>query len=417
MSWVSVACFGISLGILLTMVRKGADPFSPARVFGFIWSFAIGLTDLKLSGLQHDWKAESWILLLIGVGSLLAGIFIAYAVNSSRTLTPIAGMREGVRRQRVNEPRLFWLICVSVLLYAVAFLVNYWVRGWLPIFVVGTNLSRVDFNVYGLTLVLYTAAFIVIFTVLYTILVPGKRNRKIILVGLAVIVVGSYFLLLNRFQIVLAMVVCVTLAYYTTPHIRLRTVSLLFAVFAGFSFWISSLRLSHVVATFLYTTSKMKFSKDFAILTEPYMYVAMNLENFARAVSRLEYHTYGYFTFDFVTAVTGLKYWLVDYLNLDRSPFLISGYNTYSAFWWFYMDFGVIGLAVIPHLLGLGSGLLYYRMRSTPTIGNITAYGVMVFILVISFFEFPIVHLWFHYNILALFLILRWTMNLPRHAP
>jgi oligosaccharide repeat unit polymerase len=143
------------------------------------------------------------------------------------------------------------------------------------------------------------------------------------------------------------------------------------------------------------------------------MYFVMNLENFARSVNHLDYHTYGYFTFDFITSIAGLKYWIVEYFNLERMPYLISGYNTYTAFWWFYSDFGVIGLALIPWVLGFSAGLLYYRMRSRPTIKSVTAYGVMIFIMLFSFFNFPISFLWFEYNLLMIYLFLRWVM-IPR---
>jgi oligosaccharide repeat unit polymerase len=140
------------------------------------------------------------------------------------------------------------------------------------------------------------------------------------------------------------------------------------------------------------------------------MYVVMNLENFSHATDHLEHYTYGYFTLDFVTAIAGLKYWVLEYFGLDRMPFLFSSYNTYTAFWWFYSDFGVVGLAVIPLLLGFGAGALYYRMRQAPTIRRVTAYSVMVFVTAISFFVFPMANLWFEYNIAALYLILRWTI-------
>jgi hypothetical protein len=74
------------------------------------------------------------------------------------------------------------------------------------------------------------------------------------------------------------------------------------------------------------------------------------------------------------------------------------------------LDFGVIGLALIPLILGFSSGLLYYRMRGGPTIKNVTAYGVMVFVIFFTFFNLPTSFLWFEYNLLAMYLILRWTM-------
>lgn len=415
MSLVSIMCFGICSGIVLSMFMRGADPLSPARLFGFIWSLAIALAELKLSGLQHEWNATSWLLLLTGIGFLLAGISVAYVLNLRTAVLPITAMRQLLRQEEVRENRLFWLICLGAGIYLLAYLANYLIRGWLPIAVVGTKTSRVEFNVSGLTLFLFSAAFIIFFTVLYHVQVRGKKGRKIILTTVSLIVLGSYLLLLQRYQIIMAVMISFTLLYYATHFIRLRTALPLVILVVAFFYWIASLRLGQLLVTYIYWVSKMRFSVDYAFLTEPYMYVVMNLENFARAVNLLDRHTYGYFTFDFVTAISGLKYWAVDYFGLNRSPFLTSSYNTYTAFWWFYSDFGVIGLAAIPLLLGFGVGMLYYRMRSNPTIKSVTAYGVMVFVLFISYFNFPFAFLWFEYNILALFLLLRWTV-VPRRG-
>jgi oligosaccharide repeat unit polymerase len=212
----------------------------------------------------------------------------------------------------------------------------------------------------------------------------------------------------------MAAMMCFTLLYYVTHQIRLKTALPLFVAIAGFFYWIATLRLGSLLATYTYYSARMKFPIAYALLTEPYMYVVMNLENFARSVNRLEHFTYGYFSFDSIVSISGIEKWAGEYFGIDRYPFLVSGYNTYTAFWVFYRDFGVIGLVVIPLMLGFCIGLLYYRMRTDPTIKKVTAYGVMVFIMSVSFFVFPLPFLWFEYNMLALYLILRWTMMPPK---
>jgi oligosaccharide repeat unit polymerase len=413
MSWISWICFGICSGIILSIFRREADPLSPARVFGFIWSLSIGLTDLKLSGFQHTWDLDSWILLLIAVMSFLVGTFIAYVLNLKRKLVPIPAMRKLLKQEDVHETRLFWLIILGVIIYSVSYLINFLVKGWLPIFTLGTSLTRVDFNVTGLTFLIDSVSFISFFILLYYLKIEGKRSRKIFLTIMLLIVVGSFLLIVSRYHIILIFIICIPLFYYATHYIRLRTVLTLFLSVTAFFYWISSIRFSHVVATFLYSASKMKFPKDYAMLTEPYMYSVMNLENFARSVNQLDYHTYGYYTFDFITAIAGLKYWIYNYFNMDRTPYITSSYNTYTAFWWFFIDFGVIGLALIPWVLGFSTGLLYYRMRKSPSIKNVTAYGVMVFVMFISYFNFPLSFLWFEFNLLVMYLFLRWTI-IPR---
>ncbi|MCX6120430.1 MAG: O-antigen ligase [Ignavibacteriales bacterium] len=410
MSWISWICFGICLGIIFLAIRRHADPFSPARIFGFVWSFSIALTELKFSAFQHSWTLESWILLLTAIIAFLIGTFIAYVLNLQKELIPLNTMRNLLSEEKINESRLFWLICLSVAVYSFSYIVSLSVKGWLPIFVVGSKISRVDFNISGLTLFLFSASFIIFFTIIYILMVKGNKAKKNILVVLSLITVGSYVLLLQRYQIIMAGVICFVLLYYASHYIRPKTVIILFTVVTAFFYWIMSLRLGNLLMIYMYRVSKMNFSKDYAFLTEPYMYVVMNLENFARSVNLLEYHTYGYFTFDFITAISGLKYWIIDYFNLSRMPYLTSSYNTYTAFWWFYSDFGVIGLASIPFILGFSSGLIYYRMRSKPSIKNVTAYGLMIFVMFITYFNFPISFLWFEYNLLVIYLFLRWTI-------
>jgi oligosaccharide repeat unit polymerase len=320
MSWISWVCFGICLAIIISILRREADPLSPARVFGFMWSLSIGLADLKFSGFQHIWNFNSWVLLLIAVTAFLVGTFIAYVLNLKSRLVPIPEMRRLLKCEDVREARLFWLICLSFFIYCVSYLINFSMRGWLPIFTIGTALSRVDFNVTGLTFFLYSVSFIIFFTVLYYLLVEGKKNKKIFLAVICLVAFASNLLLLSRYQIIMSIMICFSLLYYGSHYIKLRTTLPLFIIVTAFFYWISSIRVSHLVSTFVYTVSKMKYSIDYAFLTEPYMYVVMNLENFARSVNMLDYHTYGYYNFDFITAITGLKYWIYEYFNMDRSP-------------------------------------------------------------------------------------------------
>jgi oligosaccharide repeat unit polymerase len=410
MSWVSIACFLLAGGIILSTLYRGTDILSPGRIFGFVWLVSIGLADLKLSGFQHDWSTVSWILLLVPIVAFLTGTFAVYVLHLESPMMPIAAMRERLKREKVQESRLFWLICVSVGVYITAYTINYMVKGWLPIEAAERGVSRVEFNITGLSFLTYLVPAILFFIVLYFVKVRGNIARKAFLAVLLLFVVGSFLLFISRFQIIIVFVLCFTYFYYGTHRIKVSTALVMFLAATGFFYWISSIRLSHLVAAFLYWTSKMKFSPDYAFLTEPYMYLVMNLENFARAVNQLDYHTYGYFSFDFVTAIAGLKYWAYEYFNLDRTPFLISGYNTYTSFWPLYLDFGVVGLSLFPLMLGFGTSLLYRRLRTRPSTKNVTAYGILVFVMLMSFFVPALSFLWFQFNLLVLFLILKWTI-------
>ena len=103
MSWISWICFSICLGIILSAFKHDADPLSPSRVFGFIWSLSIALADLKFSAFQHVWAIDSWILLLTSILAFLVGTFIACVLNLKRNIIPVPMMRELLKQEKVHE--------------------------------------------------------------------------------------------------------------------------------------------------------------------------------------------------------------------------------------------------------------------------------------------------------------------------
>ena len=81
MSLVSGISFLIALGILISWFRGNTDLLSPGKVFAFVWAFAIGLTDFKFSGLQHQWSLEVWMHIIIGPLALIIGTTLIYTFN------------------------------------------------------------------------------------------------------------------------------------------------------------------------------------------------------------------------------------------------------------------------------------------------------------------------------------------------
>jgi oligosaccharide repeat unit polymerase len=147
----------------------------------------------------------------------------------------------------------------------------------------------------------------------------------------------------------------------------------------------------------LYKDSSMKIPISYAFLTEPYMYVVMNVENLVRSINLFEKYTYGYYALDSIFAMTGLKHWLTDYFGIIDTPFLVSGYNTYTIFFNFYRDFGIIGISFIPLFYGFLVGGVYHLFRSNPSIELSSVNGMSVFMMFFSFFINPLGYLWFVY--------------------
>ena len=416
MSIFSLACFLICLGILASCLRRGADIFSPGRVFGFVWSLAFGLADLKLSRLQHDWSFESWIHILLGPVTFLVGILIAGVMSLDVRQVSIEDVRRLWRTERLDHRKLYRLILCCFALFFMGYAGILLLGGEVPLLSSHPGAARAGFMAFGLGLFLHNVVLILLFSVLYYLLAKGESRRKWVLVAVSVISVAMYAATFNRFQIIMSVVLSISILYYLTRSIRFSTAGVSMLVVVLFFYWISTARSGQLIMHYLYIDSKMKFSPAFSAFTEPYMYTVMNLENFARSVPRLDQFTYGYYTFDFLGAITGVKHWLSSYFNIVDTPYLISGYNTYSTFWWFYRDFGAAGLAGISLLLGTAAGLIYYRMRSHPTLPAVFAYCICVFIMVFSFFADFVSVLWFVYNVAAIYLIVRLIRGKPAPA-
>jgi oligosaccharide repeat unit polymerase len=386
--------------IVLSSLRRGTDVFSPGRVFGFVWAFSIGLADLKLSGLQSEWTPFSWTLLLVGVSSFLLGVFVVYVLRARDSQFPISSVRDTFRTYAgLREGSFFWIILAVFVAYVIAYSTNVLMKGDIPWFSRNPARVRVGYGVFALGLINHAAPSIMLFVVQYLFLVSGHRWKKAVLCLVFVLSGGSYFLLLHRFDLAIWAVVSLVFLYYTTWHVRWRTVLAMLIVFAGLLAWMQSVRLLGHIQNYLFLMSKMKIGFEYAAFTEPYMYIVTNLENFARAVEKLESHTYGYFTFNALMSLTGLKHWLADYFVIEETPYLNSGYNTYSFLWTYYRDFGTVGLFLLPFLLGTLISWLYYTMRRQPSFVLISLYAMAVFVMVISFFHHAPSLLHFVFNV------------------
>jgi oligosaccharide repeat unit polymerase len=380
----------VSLFVLIVTFASSlvwrSDPFSPARVFIVTWSIAIGLADLNLSGFQSQWSTFSWIVLLSGVFSLLLGIFIQFVLHMDEPILDIGAVRYRLAHLEINERRFFAAIVIVWFLYLFSFWVEDIIVGGLPIFSAFPERARVDYGVFGWSLIVDLMPTILFLCIEYLVLVQFKLFKKAVVVFVFITTALSFLTLLQRFSFVIWAFTALCFLFYASRFVRLRNLLLSGAVFGGVFSYIMSFRLAKFVENYLYVTSKMHFSVKYAAFTEPYMYIVMNLENLARSVEKLNRFTYGYYTGDFLMALTGLKHWMADYFGLVERPFLISGYNTYSFFWPYYHDLGIIGIVLFPLVIGFIIGSIYFRLRRRPTLLGAAMYANAFAFLLISFF-------------------------------
>jgi oligosaccharide repeat unit polymerase len=402
MNLLSFICFFSALLLVISMLRKNTDIFSPSRLFLIIWLIAIGLTELKFSRLQRHWSEYNWIILLIPLLSTLLGMFIVYVINFEKPLKGLSSIRQVVRDNSVDSKTLFRYITFLFIAYTISYISIYLIVGYVTMFTKEPDVARRYWQVFGFGLFVQAIPAILFLIVVYFVSTKARISNKIILSLFFLIAFITYFFLLQRYYLIFSIIVSVVFLYYSTKKVSKKNILIFFSVLSVLFYWVSSIRLSRYASNFLYYLSEMKFNIKYSIFTEPYMYVVMNLENFVHAVDKLQRHTFGIYTFDFLFAITGIKHPLAQYLNLTDFPFLIGGYNTYTMYFIFYRDFNVIGLFLMPLILGMVFSGTYYKLRREPDINTISMYAIVVFLIIFSFFVplFSFLHFVFNLSVI-----------------
>jgi oligosaccharide repeat unit polymerase len=415
MNIISFILFLMALILFITGLRKNFDLFSPARFFIIVWAVSIGLANLKFSAFQHEWSFFSWVALLVGLFSFLLGTFAVFVINLHNPLYTVSTIREKIRGVHLNYNDLFWISVVIFIAYSICYIAEAMIEGYLPIFSARIEWARIDFGIFGFHLIVNAMVTILVINTVHLVLAPKSLSKKIFITIIFILTTISFFFLLQRYNFFLIGVCVLGILYYATKKLNFKNILIGSVAFFAFLGYIQSIRLSQYVQNYIHAFSKMKYSVDYAMFSEPYLYITMNLENYARASERLEKFTYGYFTADWILALTGLKHWLESYFGIEKLPFLNSGYNTYPFHWTYYNDFGLLGVLIFPFLTGFGLSYLYFRMRRTVELRWIIFYSLGLVLIGMSFIMNPLPRLDFMINVVLLYLIFQfWIKEKPK---
>jgi oligosaccharide repeat unit polymerase len=382
--------FIILLFIVLFSFFVGKDIFSPAKIFGIVWCFVFMLAEFKFSALQHEWTWVSWVLMILGPLYFLLAVFIVYISNYTRELPSVSHTQATIPEKYIVEKKFLNFTGFLFVLYVTGYVVNTLYTGYIPALTLTPAQNRTEWGAFGFGLLIFCAPVILFLVTEYIMLFKSKKTTMLTMIFFFLTTLVSYIFLIQRYNLVLWICMSLVLIYYTRKKILMKVV-LWGGVFVSALAWIiNSFRFAKHIEHYLYYASKMKFSIDYAIFTEPYMYVIMGLENYARAIEKLEYHTWGYFIFQPYLSLTGMKRFINSVDKVNETPFLISGYNTFPFHWYYFYDYGILGVAIGSFILGLLVATMYWRMKNNPSLENISLYSICVFIMLMSFYINPL---------------------------
>lgn len=366
--------------------RKSGNPLHLRGLFSLFWVGGEGVSCLKLSRLQTDWRMETWAAFFVAFVA-----FWAVYQAAETYLGKKEGNGEDLPKKRM--PSRFSSRCTkgffeaTILLTLVslaAFLLEAAVLGYVPFLVRGVPHAYSYFHISGVHYFTVSCVLVPAMSVLLFYYEPDMSRKKKIVVGIAdLTALAIPILCVSRFQLIFAVILAVLT--YMLASGKKKLCYLFLAVLALIPVYvILTIARSHDVA-YLNGIFEMKNPKTPIFITQPYMYIANNYDNFNCLVEQLPRHTLGVKGLFPVWALTGLKF-----LKPELVAFPIyttkEELTTVTLFYDAYYDFGLVGVLLFSAVLGGAAAWLSGRVKQAGNPAWYLFYAQAAIYFILSFF-------------------------------
>ena len=389
--------------------RKSKNLIHLRGLFSMFWVGGQGLACLKLSRLQTDWAIMTWVCLALS--------YIGFWVVFELLCRVYGSGHEEYGRWRTfsgNPKPVFHMICGVTAVSLVCFLTEAVVLGYVPLFLRGVPHAYSEFHLTGVHYFTVSCVLVPSLTVLFFHMGRGRGSEK---VTFAVIVMTAISLLIpilcvSRFQFIFAMalaaVTYISLQKSFHPLYLIGLAAVMIPMYL-----ILTVARSHDVS-YLNGIFEMKYEKMPIFITQPYMYIANNYDNFNCLVEELPQHSFGMKSLFPLWALSGLKFFFPQLINY---PIYVNKQEltTLTMFYDAYYDFGWIGVLAFSCLLGLIAYLLVVKLREMRNPLGYLFYAQMAAYFMLSFFTtwFSNTTTWF-YLILTGMMAVYYTLQKSR---
>lgn len=348
-------------------------------LFSLSWVGGQGVSCLKLSRLSADWSILTWLCFFVA----LAGFWATYEFFL-RTRGEVTRRRSPWFQFQGYERPLFLSMILVTSVSVAAFLIEAAVLGFVPFLIRGVPHAYSTFHITGIHYFTVSCVLVPALSVLYFCIEKGRstiRMALVILMDLAALAIP--ILCVSRFQLILAVGLAV-LTYLIMDHRLKLTFAAGLLVIMIPAYVILTIHRGHDVA-YLNSIFQMKNSHTPIFITQPYMYIANNYDNFNCMAEWLPSHTFGLRMLFPLWALTGLKF-LVP--SLVSFPIYVTKeeLTTVTLFYDAFYDFGIIGVGLFSCLLGGVAMWLSQHVRRLRNPVGYLFYAQFAMYLALSFF-------------------------------
>ena len=353
-------------------VRESGSFVELRALFTLAWVGGQGISCLKLSTLQDTWSYITWLSFFV--------IYIAFGIGYEwgRKYSRVEGKEPEKNKKKAD--RLFRCIMLLLVVSAGCFVIEIIRIGYIPVF---------SDEPYSYSYFRMSALHYLHYCAISCILIPGLtvlwkkidseeskwRNGAIIIANIVAFAVP--FLYVSRFQFLFEIGVAAVIYILVNKNMRKSTLALLGLVVCA-AYVVITLSQKRD-AIYLNNVFKMKYTHMPVFLTQPYIYIANNYDNFDCLVKNLPKFSYGLrMLFPFVS-LTGLKFVMP---NLVPATVYLTSTMFYDA----YYDFGVIGVFVIALLIGVVAKVIIDIIKKSDNPVVYLLYGQIAVYLALAFF-------------------------------
>ena len=375
-----------------------------------------GVACLKLSRLSTVWTEETWLSFYLAYALFYAAAVLVQHRQEARaekskaapkTLPADSDLKkdEGAKRQRC-------VILVLLLLSFGCFFLEAWRLGFIPFFTKDMPHAYSTFHLPGVHYFTTLAVLIPALSVQY-LRTKGKPDVTVVL-GLVLPFVLT-ILLVSRFQMMFAAILMAFTYLLSGERLRLWQ-GLVLALCLVLLYVLITVLRAHSVS-YLNGIFEMKNPDTPIFITQPYMYIANNYDNFNVMTRELAEHSHGLKMLYPVLTLSGLKFFLP--LELGFPLFTTKEeLTTVTILYDSWYDFGIPGVMLFSLLLGAFAGWLMGQRRGRNPYGLVMQAQVC-FYLLFSFFTtwFSNPATWFYLGMsLLLWLLYRALVDKAAHG-
>ena len=371
-------------------------------VFSLSWTGGAGLSAMKLSKLAGPWENVTWLCFFLVYACFILGYELAGSLRTARRKRRAPEKDGGQEEKSVQAARLLRCIYAVLAVSAACFILEAAVLREIPLFSDKPH-AYSYFHLSGVHYFTVTSIFVLPLSVLYKSVRGSLSRREWVTLGLccaAALMIPV--LCVSRFQLMMAVFLSLCVAMTVFRDFKLRYLLLaaaaLIPVYVGLT-----VARNHDVA-YLNGIFEMKNRNTPIFITQPYMYIANNYDNFNCLVEELPRHSLGLKGMFPLWAFTGLKFLKPELVNWPLYT-TKEELTTVTLFYDAYYDFGVAGVILFAAALGAAAGALsvWYRRGTNPAWPLFYAQAALYFML--SFFTtwYSNPTTWFYFGVTAAF--------------